>query len=44
VHTAPVTKISTHWCYWMEINVALRHLQSNSPRTEDVVWRNRFPL
>jgi len=28
VHTAQVTKISTHWCYLMEIDFAIRHLQS----------------
>ena len=52
MHTAPVTKISTHWCYLMEIDFAIRHLQSKSedavslkmPWTEDAVWRNRFPL
>jgi len=30
VHTAQVTKISTHWCYLLEIDFAIRHLQSKS--------------
>jgi len=28
VHAAQVKKISTHWCYLMEIDFAIRHLQS----------------
>ena len=26
VHTAPVTKISTHWCYLLEIDFAIRQI------------------
>jgi len=42
VHTAQVTTISTHWCYLMEIDFAIRHLQSKSwTWTEICNWKQQ---